>query len=540
MRGTWRCGALVQLVALVAQLAQLPSGSGAWLALWPGSGGEPAAAGGARGARGAARPWPDSWGLGAGGPASAAARPAGSAPAPASAAVRSLDDVPRVLFERIGAPVSECKRAVADGLGRDLLDSAQLGELSASQQRARRRALEGAALALANCHIGELGAAGGLAAWQPYAAAQEMDEAHFGIFTQFLLAAERALGELEHERRQRGVEEMLAALYGEAAATREAVRDTSATAAKGADLAKLNVKLQRRTRAEQKEQARALQRDLRALRNNATVLGERVHGAAGTAHTLAALLAEQRAVLDGVLRDSRELRDAVERGRSDFATTMHAWAPALNAVRIVTENRDDWLRPLRTAAAYLAWAAAIWLAGPALAGPKAAAPLFVCLAAETIVPDAAWHWAGLDAIAHKRTSEQGAKDMRNAAIMISLAAALCNVLYAHLPTLKIKHALRMPSRPEHGTNMSPANTTTNDHDKQAHAGHLNNNDDTVAALVDAIVQMRIANPALVLNIPKALLGIISLPPPGYKVRTQGDDQGELLSDDINQESQLCT
>jgi hypothetical protein len=523
---TWRCGAL-QLVALLA-VAQLPSGSGAWLALWPGSGGEPAAVGGARVARGTARPWPDS----AGGPGAARGS---SAPAPASAAVRSFDDVPRVLFERIGAPVSECKRAVADGLGRDLLDSAQLGELSASQERARRRALEGAALALANCHIGELGAAGGLSAWQPYAAAQEMGEAHFGIFTQFLLAAERALGELEHERRQRGVEEMLAALYGEAAATREAVHNTSAIAAKGADMARLNVKLQRRARAEQKEQARALQRDLRALRNNATVLGERVHGAAGTAHTLAALLAEQRAVLDGVLRDSRELRDAVERGRNDFATTMHAWAPALNAVRIVTENRDDWLRPIRTAAAYLAWAAAIWLAGPALAGPKAAAPLFLCLAAETIVPDAVWHWAGLDAIAHKRTSEQGAKDMRNAAIMLSLAAALFNILYAHLPALKIN---RMPSRQDHGTF---ANAKINEHDKQGGAGQLDNNDDTVAALVDAIVQMRIANPALVLNIPNALLRIISLPPPGYKVRTQGDDQEELLSDDIDQESPLsCT
>ncbi len=447
----------------------------------------------------------------------------------------SSSDLPRVLFERIGAPVSECKRAVADGLGRDLLDSAQLGELSASQQRARRRALEGAALALANCHIGELGAAGGLAAWQPYAAAQEMGEAHFGIFTQFLLAAERALGELEHERRQRGVEEMLAALYGEAAATREAVRNTSGIAAKGADMARLNVKLQRRTRAEQREQARALQRDLHALRNNATVLGERVHGAAGTAHTLAALLAEQRAVLDGVLRDSRELRDAVERGRNDFATTMHAWAPALNAVRIVTENRDDWLRPIRTAAAYLAWAAGIWVAGPALAGPKAAAPLFFCLAAETIVPDAAWHWAGLDAIAHKRSSEEGAKDMRNAGIMLSLAAAIFNILKAHLPSASaLKHALKhAPSY--NRTNKSPAKSKSNDDDKQAHAAQLELElDDTLKALVDAIVQVRIANPALVVNIPHALLRIISLPPPGYKARTQGDDQGELLSDDINQ------
>jgi hypothetical protein len=512
MRGLWRCGALAQM------LLQLPSRSGAWLALWPGSGGScgsPGSPGSGGGSRGAAQPWP------AGGGPSASVS-AGGARAEAGFAG---SDVPRVLFERIGTPVSECKRAVAEGLGRDLLDSAQVAgdaSLSASQQCARRRALEGAALALANCHIGELGAAGGLATWQPYANAADMGEAHFSIFTQFLLAAERALGELEHERRQRGVEEMLAALYGEAAATREAVRNTSGLAGKGAELASIAVRLQRRSRAEARQTARALQQDLRTLRRNATDIGASVHGAAGAALTLATLLAEQRSVLDGVLRDSRELREAVERGRADFADTLNVWGPALNAVRVVTENRADWLRPVRTAAAYLAWAAGIWIIGPALAGSMATVPLFACLAAEAIVPDAAWHWAGLDAIAHKRDSEEGAKEMRNAGIMLSLAAAIINMLRAHLPSTS---AIAQTAR-------TVAASTIHSWAGQDTGNDANHDHDTVAALVDAIVQIRIANPQLRVPIPHALLRIITLAPPGYKVRLDGDEQGELQSDDI--------
>jgi len=278
---------------------------------------------------------------------------------------------PKQLFERLAA-VNGCRQTTADSL---------LGpqKLKSVNGQTKKHLFDKIALALTNCHLSDHGRGP-----SHYVDSFSMTEAHFSIFTQMLLSVERLASELEHERWQRSVEDLVTVLYSE---TRAASNKLAALDQQAAMVLKTQRKIRFTTRQTGAHVANLTRQVKTGQEQLAHVIHEMDHAQDAAQHVVE-LLNNQELVISQVANEATLLSELASNWRGELKGFADEWKPTLDLVVSMAARDDDWLYPVRAVAFFLMW---WWVVYQLPRSTLSTLMFFLAFGAEALLPKLVAH-----------------------------------------------------------------------------------------------------------------------------------------------------
>mmetsp|Transcript_8980 Transcript_8980/g.16859 ORF Transcript_8980/g.16859 Transcript_8980/m.16859 type:complete len:445 (-) Transcript_8980:895-2229(-) len=374
---------------------------------------------------------------------------------------KSPDQDSWVLFDRLG-PMDSCRRLVADRMIEKLSHSMDPDDMDAESKKQWYDAL---ALSLTNCHLDSHGRDA------QYTGTFEMTEAHFSLYTQFLLAVEHISSEMEHERWQRSVENLVTELHSGSTRAKESIRSILSMATRGIDNQEQLLRAQKRLRSSMRLSIKHQKRFWDNFTKHTTERFGQVHSTVTETGTLASetlyQIRNQQVVLEEISHNSDNLKNSMGQhvemlnsAKHQLVNTFEEWKPLIESIHYATTQQNTLYETTLVLLFYFAWL--VYSLAQKTYRKENISVCALAVICETILePSMTW--------SHRRC--------------FFLLSFLSQVLTSFLP-------------------------------KQMPAGRIQD-DLLTSALIDQIVRLRLANVNVTLN--AKLQRNLQAPPPGYYI-----------------------